>query len=1071
MNPTQNGKRLAAWMAACLAAAFALVPARGGEHAIWVEGEDADASEVTRHPWWYVQVKTEMLSGGATMAHFDDNRPGTASYRVSIPAEGEYTLWARVNPMAKNSLQVDGKGWTAFPAENRDNTNVAADDQPDLRFLAWVRAADRLWLGEGPHTLEFRFEANGAQHHGYLDCFLLTDGRFTPAGATKPAAVRAAAAAAGAADWVWVEGEDADGRDVDDHDWYGRAFKRNLLSGSALLSHYSQAGRPGTARYRVQVPADGDYTLWARVNPVLSSTSFRLGDGPWTAFPAAYRDQINIADNDQPDHRFLAWVRAEGKVPLRAGPQDISFRLDSADGRGNMRSGYLDCFLLTLGTFSPAGATQPAGAGGAELPADPGCWAFDPGQDHYGDEALFDLRPLLDDVAGSRGWIGSDENGFFVRGDGSPIRFWAVNTGVQSGDVEDLEEHARHLAKRGVNMVRLHNGRLGVTGPNGPLGRPSDGGMDEIQKLVGVMGRQGIYSTISIYWGTHSQAGDAGYRPFGRGSGHLGGLVFWEPELQEAYKNWWRELLTRPNPYHPDRTPMRDDPAFAVLQIQNEDSMLFWTQQDVSAGNQARKAEYDALNALFKEWLRANGLPAGTDLRIDFWQIDQGGDNTQTPAADLQLTMRFMTEKMRAFNDALGRFIHDEVGCPVLINAGNWTTANQVRLLDLERWSYDANDIMGKNHYVDYNTHHNPNGRGGYLVEKGDLYANDSAVRGDGWKGLATNIKQVKGKPTLIPESCWVPPNSYASEGPLLVAAYQGLTGIDAYYWFALGRPGYDPLIGKWQVATPSVMGGWPAAAWMHHMGYVRRGEVAVDEKRGLEGDMWELRVPVIAEASHFDPNRPGTVRAQSNIVGGAPYGAFLVGPVEVEYGPSADGTRLNLEGYATADLERGVIRSNTGELFMNAPAGLFTLDAPCAQGVTGFLAEAGTLSTSALTIDLDNEYATVMAVSLDGQPLERSGKVLLQITTQSRPYGWKEEPAAYEQGGRRIQGFRILDTGSFPWSVKETRGTVAIRNAGLSRATLADANFYAAGEVPVERQGESLLVQLPPNAMYVVLE
>jgi len=33
-----------------------------------------------------------------------------------------------------------------------------------------------------------------------------------------------------------------------------------------------------------------------------------------------------------------------------------------------------------------------------------------------------------------------------------------------------------------------------------------------------------------------------------------------------------------------------------------------------------------------------------------------------------------------------------------------------------------------------------------------------------------------------------VPPLSYQSEGPFLVAAYQSLSGIDAFYWFATGE-------------------------------------------------------------------------------------------------------------------------------------------------------------------------------------------------------------------------------------------------------------------------------------------
>ena len=269
-------------------------------------------------------------------------------------------------------------------------------------------------------------------------------------------------------------------------------------------------------------------------------------------------------------------------------------------------------------------------------------------------------------------------------------------------------------------------------------------------------------------------------------------------------------------------------------------------------------------------------------------------------------------------------------------------------------------------------------------------------------------------------------------------------------------------------------MGGYPAAAWMFHKGHVKRGAVAVDEKRAFEGDMWELKIPVIAEDSSFDPNRPGTVRAESNIVGGVPFGAFLLGPVHVEYGRDPSETTVDLNGQDTADLARGVARSNTGELFMNAPGGFCLLDAPCAQGVTGFLKKAGPQMTGALEIDMENDYGTVLAVSLDDKPLSESGKILLQITTLSRPDGWREAPVKYEHPQKKdtaVDGFRIEAVGKDFWNVKNTRGTVSIKNAGLSKATLADANFYAAGNVPVEREGGKLVVKLPPNAMYIVLE
>ena len=57
------------------------------------------------------------------------------------------------------------------------------------------------------------------------------------------------------------------------------------------------------------------------------------------------------------------------------------------------------------------------------------------------------------------------------------------------------------------------------------------------------------------------------------------GLLFFNPKLQEGYKAWLKALLARPNPY--TGIPLAQDPALAIIQLQNEDSLLFWTSQGI----------------------------------------------------------------------------------------------------------------------------------------------------------------------------------------------------------------------------------------------------------------------------------------------------------------------------------------------------------------------------------------------------------------------------------------------------------------------------------------------------------
>src|SRR5437868_3201844 len=93
----------------------------------------------------------------------------------------------------------------------------------------------------------------------------------------------------------------------------------------------------------------------------------------------------------------------------------------------------------------------------AELPttSDPGWFAFDPPLDSFKDSAI-DLRFLNERIAGDHGFIKSQGDQFVRSMDGQAMRFWAVNgpPGNESGD--DLRKTARLLAKRGVNLVRVH---------------------------------------------------------------------------------------------------------------------------------------------------------------------------------------------------------------------------------------------------------------------------------------------------------------------------------------------------------------------------------------------------------------------------------------------------------------------------------------------------------------------------------------------------------------------------------------------------------------------------------------
>ena len=67
-------------------------------------------------------------------------------------------------------------------------------------------------------------------------------------------------------------------------------------------------------------------------------------------------------------------------------------------------------------------------------------------------------------------------------------------------------------------------------------------------------------------------------------------------------------------------------------------------------------------------------------------------------------------------------------------------------------------------------------------------------------------------------------------------------------------------------------------------------------------------------------------------------------------------------------DHKRKIIRSNTGQIRFDYGQGVCTIDAPARVGASGFLKKHGPVERSSVTIDSQNEYATVLVVSLDGE-------------------------------------------------------------------------------------------------------
>ena len=881
--------------------------------------------------------------------------------------------------------------------------------------------------------------------------------------------------AALAADAIWIEGESAKSNTMKRHPWWYDKVKKDQLSGGDFLSNWSDTA--GEATYAFDAPEAKEYAFWVRANPVGTKLSWKLDDGEWAQIDfGANPASANIAEDDKIDLRFITWAKV-GAVKLAKGAHTLLFRMHSE----NNNHGMLDCFVFADASFTPDGILKPGQVAATPVAAaaEGGRWAFQPAKDTFSPEALLDLRGLNEQAAGESGFVTRTKDGNdFLLGNGKPARFWALNDGAFD---KDLARHARFLAKRGINMVRFHSN---ITPTGADLMSIDTKDRDHLWKGVAAMKKEGIYVTYSPYW-----AGPARVKPsmgvLDSGGNGNWGLLFFDKKLQEAYKSWMKQVLTEKNTY--TGVALAHDPALAIIQIQNEDSLLFYTSQGIKGtartelrrqfGQWAAK-KYGSLEKAKQAWGgaapsadqdAADDPAKGEAGLMSAWELSQRrfGDNYQKRVND---TMEFLSETMYAFNKMIGDYLRKDLGCKQLVNAGNWRTADNVLELDAERWSYAANEVMAVNRY--YGGAHEGQ-YNGWAIVKGDKFTDPSVLFQP--RELPVTLKQVEGFPMMVTESSWVPPQGYQSEGPMLVAAYQALTGVDAYYWFATGEEdwrqpgsanGYLPSEGKWVCATPMLMGQWPAAALLYRLGYVKKGAPVVHEERTLD-DLWQRRMPIIAEDAGYDPNRDKDMLSkQSNVKNGVNPLAYLVGPVTVKYGGDpAKSTVIDLAKYI--DEAKKTIRSVTGELEMDYGRGLCTLNAPKAQGATGFLKKAGAVKLADVTIASGNDYATVLVVAMDEKPLKTSGRILVQVGTTERPTGWKTRAA--KVGGK--DGEEVVDFGKAPWLIVEGDVTVTVRNALVKSATVLDANGMPGKKLPLEGAAGSKTFKFPPDALYVVLE
>ena len=691
--------------------------------------------------------------------------------------------------------------------------------------------------------------------------------------------------------------------------------------------------------------------------------------------------------------------------------------------------------------------------------------------------SAIDLSHLNEDVAGQHGFVRRSADGeSFLRGDGADLRFWCVGPYYKTDTSdEDLRRHAQFLARMGVNLVRPGGAESGLIPqtPGAPLDQASPEFLDKIWRLVAAMREEGIYTRIAPFW-DHGAVKHVdpewGIEGYGTGD-RLNGVLFIDPTLQAAFREWMRQLLVEPNPY--TGIPLRDDPSVAIIQIVSEDTLLFYWLDKIHGGPRR------LLEERFAAW--ASERHGSVPTALDIWQRNMQADAPDAgrlgilplyEIAKLESseraddTLQFLAELERQFYVDTIRYLREDLGVEQLITTSNFMGGGEEVIGDALRWIWSAGDIIELNDF--FNCQHKGK-QAAWKVQAGHRYLPRSSTR---VRELPPAMKQVAGLPMINSSTNWLPPNPYAVEGPVMHALYSAQNGIDGVCWLGSTSPTYNdrlhmpwskvegshPMF-KWRIDDPKHMAQFPASALIYRQGLIPEAAPALIEKRSLVSIFNREQPRITGGLSRateaitpWQYDGP-TTQQQSVGDGVRDQDLHLFGPVQLAFADSND-----LQGQADPASDT---RFASEHLTLDREQGLLLVDAPQVQGVVGFLQEAGgDFQMSQVTINARNAFGSVLAVSMDGQPLSVSRKILIQCGAIVRPTGWQEE---IQDDGMH----RITDTGRMPWQVAATEASIRIDNAQLRTLQLLDEHGVAQKQQAIE-PGAS--IPLPSNCLYALL-
>jgi hypothetical protein len=607
-----------------------------------------------------------------------------------------------------------------------------------------------------------------------------------------------------------------------------------------------------------------------------------------------------------------------------------------------------------------------------------------------------DVSFLLPKPAGAAGFIGI-RDGRLVDGSGKRFRIWGVNLSFNGSfpAKEDAPAYAAHLARYGVNCVRIHHHDWrtprGLIDSNHADSRHLDATMlDRFDFFVNELKKRGIYVDLNLNVARAFQPGD-GVRE-AESLGFAKAVTIFDARIIELQKEFARDYLTHKNPYTGNE--YRHEPAVAIVEILNENSLLeYWKAGRLigkgPAPDQPDKtwadipASYAAdLDERYQDYL-VSTLSAEPLAQIRKEAGSERVPRLKPPEFAGASPLRFQTEARfyigleTKFYDDFQEFLKKDLGvrAPVVgtsVHNGGLTPYPIVA-------STSRLDVVDAHTYWQHPRYFYEGGKRLFEIRNTPMLDEpaQSTV-------MTLSRVAVAGKPFIVSEVNHPYPNEYAAEMIPILAAYGAFHDWDGIFWYSFSHTAPD----TWKPAPPSFfdirndpvkMAQLAGGALMFLRGDVAAAKRTILRNYTREQVAESLRLPG-TERPFFTPGMPPLLALRH---------ATRIGRLDapqVEAWPSVD---------------TGKVVSDTNEMTWGADA--FELRAPRSLAVVGRL---GGAKGKQASLALKNSFAAITLHSMDDLPLERSGRLLLTTGGKTANAGmkWNEKrTSTVEQGSAPV--------------------------------------------------------------------